>query len=236
MILQEIALYTLEDQPLYKSAKALLAASDFAIKEAKSGFLPSVRLGYLAQDFGTGYHFRGFETGLTIPVWGMFNEKGRVEQAKSIYNERLWDQKSIELNIKEKIELAWHSYDNSQITIQLYQTQLKNKSEKLLALTQEAYRLGQIDLLKMIEAQQLYLSSQEKYLSALRDYYLRHSCRIAKIGHFDVPESRKDQLFGKPDFGVGRDKYFFVLETVSDGDVAYGYFFWIVHGVNVLIC
>jgi cobalt-zinc-cadmium efflux system outer membrane protein len=173
LIEQEIALYTLEDQPLYKSAKALLAASDFAIKEAKSGFLPSVRLGYLAQDFGTGYHFRGFETGLTIPVWGMFNEKGRVEQAKSIYNERLWDQKSIELNIKEKIELAWHSYDNSQITIQLYQTQLKNKSEKLLALTQEAYRLGQIDLLKMIEAQQLYLSSQEKYLSALRDYYLR---------------------------------------------------------------
>lgn len=173
LIEQEIALYTLAEQPLYRSSVALLKASDFAIKEAKSGFLPAIRIGYLAQDFGTGFRFHGIETGLSIPLWGMFGEKGRVEMAKSFHNELLWDQKAVELDIKEKIELAWHSYDNSQVTIQLYQTRLKQKSEELLALTQEAYRLGQIDLLKLIEAQQLYLSSQEKYLNALRDYYMR---------------------------------------------------------------
>lgn len=173
LIEQEIALYTLEDQPLYRSAQAMLTASDYALKEARSGYLPSMRLGFLAQDFGTGYRFRGFEAGIRVPIWGMFQEKGRVEMAKSGRNQLLWDRKAIELNIKEKIELAWHSYDNSQVTIQLYQTQLKDKSEKLLALTQEAYRLGQIDLLKLIEAQQLYLSSQEKYLDALKAYYLR---------------------------------------------------------------
>jgi outer membrane protein, heavy metal efflux system len=173
LIEQEIALYTLENQPRYLSSQAKLAASGFALKEAKSGFLPAVRLGYLAQDFGTGYRFRGFETGLSIPLWGMFREKGRIDLARSAHNELLWKQKSIELDIKEKIEIAWHSYDNSQLTIQFYQTRLKGRSEELLALTQEAYRLGQIDLLKLIEAQQLYLSSQEKYLGALKDYYLR---------------------------------------------------------------
>jgi len=173
LIEQEIALYTLEDQPLYRSAKALLSASDFAIKEARSGFLPSVRVGYLAQDFGTGYRFHGIETGLSVPLWGMFREKGKLEMARSRQDELLWDQKAIELDIKEKIEIAWHSYDNSQVTIDLYKRELKGRSESLLTLTQEAYRLGQIDLLKLLEAQQLYLTSQEKYLNALRDYYLR---------------------------------------------------------------
>ena len=173
LIDQEIALYTLEDQPIYRSAKFLLLASEYSLKEAKSRYLPNIRAGYLVQDFGTGFRFHGFEAGLTIPIWGMFNEKGRVEMAKSARDGILWEQKNIELGIKEKIEIAWHSYDNSQITIQLYQTQLKDKSIKLLALTQEAYRLGQIDLLKLLEAQQLYLSSQEKYLEALKNYYLK---------------------------------------------------------------
>jgi outer membrane protein, heavy metal efflux system len=173
LIEQEIALYTLEDQPLYRSAKLMLTASEYSLKEANSGFLPNIRIGYLAQDFGTGFRFHGLETGIRIPLWGMFEEKGRIQIALSARDELLWDQKAIELSIKEKIELAWHSYDNSQITIQLYNTQLKEKSEKLLALTQEAYRLGQIDLLKLNEAQQLFLSSQEKYLLALKDYYKR---------------------------------------------------------------
>jgi cobalt-zinc-cadmium efflux system outer membrane protein len=173
LIEQEIALYTLEDQPLYKSALASIHASDYGIREAKSGFLPGMRIGYLVQDFGAGYHFRGVEAGLTIPLWGMFNQRGKLQMAQSNHQMRLWDQKSVELDIKKKIELAWHSYDNSQVTIELYQTQLKGKSEQLLALTQEAYRLGQIDLLKLLEAQQLYLTSQENYLNALHDYYLK---------------------------------------------------------------
>ncbi len=173
LIEQEVALYTLESQPLYQSAKALLTASGFGIREARSGYLPDIRVGYLAQDFGTGYHFRGIETGLRIPLWGMFTVDGEIKQAQSLQKQNLWELKSIELTIKEKIELAWHGYDNSQVTIQLYQTQLRDKSEKLLELTQEAYRLGQIDLLKLIEAQQLFLTSQEKYYDALRNYYLR---------------------------------------------------------------
>ena len=173
LIEQEVALYTLEDQPLYKSARFRVQASDYGIREAKSGYLPNVRVGYLAQDFGTGYHFRGFETGLQIPLWGMFSTDGHVRMARSARSEYLWELKSVELSIKEKIELAWHGYDNSQITMELYKTQLRDKSVQLLNLTREAYRLGQIDLLKLIEAQQLYLASQEKFLNALRDYYIR---------------------------------------------------------------
>jgi len=174
LIEQEVALYTLESQPMYLSASALLKSADFGIKEAKSGYLPNLRLAYFQQDFlGDGFIFRGIEGGISIPVWGMFNTNGEIRKAQSLKKQYDWDLKAVELGIKEKIELAWHSYDNSQVTMELYKTQLKEKSEMLLNLTREAYRLGQIDLLKLIEAQQLYLSGQERFFIALRDYYLR---------------------------------------------------------------
>jgi outer membrane protein, heavy metal efflux system len=173
VIEQEVALCSLEEQPLYRSAKAILSASDLALKEAKSAFLPSLRAIYMVQDFGTGYRFHGFEAGITVPLWGMFREKGMVDMARSTKQEAWWNQKAIGLDIKEKTELAWHGYDQSQVTIQIYQLQLRQRSESLLALAREAYRLGQIDQLKLIEAKQLYLGNQEDYLNALKDYYLR---------------------------------------------------------------
>ena len=50
---------------------------------------------------------------------------------------------------------------------------IRSKAEKLQTLTLSAYRLGEIDLLNLINAQQIYLNSQQRYLSALRDYYIQ---------------------------------------------------------------
>ncbi|MDP3641973.1 MAG: hypothetical protein Q8S54_02155 [Bacteroidota bacterium] len=36
-----------------------------------------------------------------------------------------------------------------------------------------AYRLGEVDLLNLILAQQIYLNSQQRYLSALREFYIQ---------------------------------------------------------------
>lgn len=173
LIQQEIALYQLDKQPLYQSAGYQAEASRFALLEARSSFLPAVRFGYLAQDFGTGYHFRGFETGLRIPLWGMFEQNGQAGIARANRTKSFWELKSVELSINEKIEIAWHSYYSSLVSIELFKTRLKEKSQKLLDLTTEDYRQGKIDLLKFLEAQQVYLDNREKYLGAEHNYRLR---------------------------------------------------------------
>ena len=173
LIEQEIALYQLQKQPMFQASLLQADASRFALREARSSFLPAIRLGYLVQDFGTGYHFRGFETGLRIPLWGMFEHSGTAGIARANLKQSLWEQKSVELSINEKIEIAWHSYYNSQVSMELFNTRLKEKSQKLLDLTTEAYKLGQIDRLKLLEAQQVYLDNREKYLAAEHNYYLR---------------------------------------------------------------
>lgn len=172
-ISQITALSVLTDQPLYKSSESELTASGYFLKEARSNILPDVRFNLYKQDYGTGYNFNGFELGLSFPVWYPFEQKGKIRMNLARQDEIRWKQKEIRSGVKEQIEHAWHSYEVSRSTIQRYDETIRTKAEKLQTLTLNAYRLGEVDLLNLIQAQQIYLNSQQRYLSALRDYYIQ---------------------------------------------------------------
>ncbi len=170
---QITALSVLSDQPSYKSAEKELDAAGYYLKEARSNILPDIRFNLYKQDYGTGYNFNGFELGLSIPIWYPFEQKGKIRMNLARQEEIQWKQKEIRSGVKEQIEHAWHSYEVSRSTIKRYDETIRSKAQKLQSLTMNAYRLGEVDLLNLIQAQQIYLNSQQRYLSALRDYYIQ---------------------------------------------------------------
>ncbi len=172
-IAQIETLEELNSQPDYMAAAFDISAGNYQLKEARSNYLPDLRLNYYQQDYGTGYHYNGFEIGITLPVWFPFEQRGATQMAMARRQEMLYRQKSIELTMKEEIEKAWHSYSTSKSTVTRYRETIQAKAEKLHALALEAYRLGEIDLLNLISSQQAYLRSQQRYLVALRDYYIQ---------------------------------------------------------------
>lgn len=172
-ISQIVALSVLTDQPTYKSSERELAASGYFLKEARSNFLPDIRFNLYKQDYGTGYNFNGFEVGLSFPIWYPLEQKGRINMTIARQDEILWKQKGIRQDMKRQIEHAWHSYEVSRSTIKRYDETIRSKAEKLQSLTLNAYRLGEVDLLNLIQAQQIYLNSQQRYLTALRDFYIQ---------------------------------------------------------------
>ena len=167
------ALAVLTDQPLYKSSTSELAASNYFLKEAKSNILPDIRFNLYKQDYGTGYNFNGFEVGLSFPIWYTLEQKGRINTTLARQDEIRWKQQEIKLDMKKQIEHAWHSYEVSRSIIKRYDETIRSKAEKLQTLTLTAYRLGEVDLLNLISAQQIYLNSQQRYLSSLRDFYIQ---------------------------------------------------------------
>ncbi|MFY9153892.1 MAG: TolC family protein [Prolixibacteraceae bacterium] len=172
-ISQIVALSVLTDQPAYKSSERELAASGYFLKEARSNILPDIRFNLYKQDYGTGYNFNGFEVGLSFPIWYPLEQKGRIKMTMARQDEILWKQKGIRQDMKKLIEHAWHSYEVSRSTIKRYDETIRSKAEKLQSLTLNAYRLGEVDLLNLIQAQQIYLNSQQRYLLALRDFYIQ---------------------------------------------------------------
>jgi cobalt-zinc-cadmium efflux system outer membrane protein len=172
-ISQITALSVLTEQPSYKSSTKELAASGYFLKEARSNILPDIRFNLYKQDYGTGYNFNGFELGLSFPIWYPLEQKGKIRMNLARQEEIQWKQKEIRSGVKEQIEHAWHSYEVSRSTIKRYDETIRSKAEKLRTLTLSAYRLGEIDLLNLINAQQIYLNSQQRYLLALRDFYIQ---------------------------------------------------------------
>jgi cobalt-zinc-cadmium efflux system outer membrane protein len=170
---QEEAVTRLEQQPQYRSITNSLDASNNQIDEAWSSFLPDLSFSYYKQNYGSGYNFYGYQVGLKVPLWFVFNQNGDIQTAKASKRELEWKQKEIYLNMKKEIEKAWHSYKSSELTIKRFMNVIQVKANDLLSKTLEGYQVGEINFLSLIDAQQTFLGSRKRYLSALHDYYLQ---------------------------------------------------------------
>jgi len=173
VVSQITALSVLHEQPEYLAAMAAYEASQNKIREARSNILPDIRFNLYKQNYGDGFKYNGFEVGLSIPIWIPFEQSGKIKMAKAYQNEIEWQQKGIEQEMKERIEHAWHSYSSSKQIIDRYNQTMSAKSARLQQLSIDAYRLGEIDLMNLILAQQTYLDNQKRYLDALHDFYLQ---------------------------------------------------------------
>lgn len=172
-ISQIMTLAVQENQPDFLAAEHQLQATDYSLKEARSNILPDIRLNLYTQDYGSGYDYKGFEVGLKIPIWYPFDQRGKINMALAKQEEIQWKQQEIRLDTKKQIEYAWHNYSVSRSIIDRYNSTIKEKASQLQSLTLRAYQLGEVDLLNLLNAQQTYLSSEESYLQALREYYLQ---------------------------------------------------------------
>ncbi|MCY1721094.1 TolC family protein [Prolixibacteraceae bacterium Z1-6] len=172
-ISQIFALAVQENQPDYVASEHEFNASEYFLKEARSNILPDIRFNYYKQNLGSGYDFNGFEVGLKIPIWYPFEQKGKINMAREKQQEIHWKQEEIKLSMKKQIEYAWHNYSVSRSIINRYNENMKEKASQLQELSLRAYQLGEMDLLQLLNAQQTYLTSEQRYLTALRDYYLQ---------------------------------------------------------------
>ncbi|MFH1028088.1 MAG: TolC family protein, partial [Pseudomonadota bacterium] len=72
-------------------------------------------------------------------------------------------------NIEREVETAYASYLNSEKVLSLYKTNIIPQLEENLKLTQEAYRLGEVGILAVIQEQKKFFEVSDGYLTALHD-------------------------------------------------------------------
>jgi outer membrane protein, heavy metal efflux system len=162
----------IEESPELKHVRLNSESAKAEVQISKSSYLPDLRIDYYRQDFGNGYDFNGFEVGVSIPLWFGVNEQNRVKQANAAHREALWYEAAVLLSLKEQTVNTWYRYQESRAKILSYREFILERTAYLLELTQEGYRIGELDLLRVLEAQRTYLKGQQDYYQALRSYYL----------------------------------------------------------------
>ncbi len=169
---QEEVLARLPAQPELASADATIRAARLLTREKRSAALPRLQMTYWPQDFGSGYRFKAFEVGFSVPLWFALGNRGAIVQARAREQYERWSRQDVSLALKREIERAWHGYETSKLTIDRYTESVHALADDLLARTREGYELGQLDLLALLDTQRTYLSAQARYYDALRTYYV----------------------------------------------------------------
>ncbi|NBC03375.1 MAG: TolC family protein [Bacteroidetes bacterium] len=170
---QELVMQRLEKHPVIKSVEMERESKEFQKKATKSSYLPDLNFSYYRQNFGNQYDFYGFEVGVQIPLWFGLDQSKRVKRANAMVEEVEWKLRDKSLLLKKMAEQSWHGFETSRENILRFRETIQSQSVDLINMTQTGYRMGELDLLTLLEAQRTYLRTQESYYQTLRDYYLR---------------------------------------------------------------
>lgn len=109
----------------------------------------------------------GFKLSIPIPVFDK-NQAG-VQEARARRSSTESRLTAATRNAEREIETAYASLQNADKVLSLYKDTIILQLEENLQLTQEAYRLGEIDILAVIQEQKKFFEINDSYLTALHD-------------------------------------------------------------------
>ncbi len=109
----------------------------------------------------------GIRLSMPIPLFDR-NQAG-VQEARAKKNSSESRLLAVRRNIERQVETAYGNYLNSEKILSLYKINIIPQLEENLKLTQEAYRLGEVGILAVIQEQKKFFDINEGFLSALHE-------------------------------------------------------------------
>lgn len=145
-----------------------IASADKTI--AWSSLLPNFNFAYFRQSRDGDNGFYGASFGVSVPLWFLFDQRGRIEEAdanKSAAEARL-------AQVNNEIALisrnAFTDYNNSSIQLKSYIEDILPQAEEVYRTAAKIYDAGELSYLEYVQAKQLLLNARENYTAALFNY------------------------------------------------------------------
>lgn len=141
-------------------------------KIANSSYLPDFLLGYKRQSISGLNNYYGVVVGISVPLWFMFDQRGRVETANAEIKISENESDEIYISAVNEANKAFINLKNSEQQILLYKNTLIPQSDEIFRVANAGYRIGDITYLEYLPAKQTLMMTKENYIYALKDYNL----------------------------------------------------------------
>lgn len=187
--LYNLPLNVLRTRPDVMVAETAFYSKNAALNEAIASLYPSISLSgafaYLGNSgkslLQTDNQYYGYSIGITQPIWHWKQLINNVELQKHIKNEYLYKYNEVLLTALIEIKNALYNVDKA------YQTnaklrQAENRMKNILALTLEKYKNGLVDFTDVAEAEQNFLSAQNKVITSNTEILLALTSFYKAIG------------------------------------------------------
>ncbi len=139
---------------------------------ASSSFLPDINFSYYLQSRDNNNGYYGVSLGISVPLWFMFEQRGKIQEAKANY-------KTAEYNLKQtinqenyKIQNSLKDFENNLEQVNLYTEEIIPQANEIFRTASESYNAGEANYIEFLQAKQTLLNAQNNYNKALLNYYL----------------------------------------------------------------
>jgi cobalt-zinc-cadmium resistance protein CzcA len=161
------------NNPRLKAEELREAAAAKEKQLAWSSLLPDVNLGVFSKKVrGDGQDYYGASASLSIPLWFMLDQRGKIKEASSNLASAKLDRRATENAVFLAINDAFSEFRNAEKQVALHQKELLPQVEEIYRAALKSYEAGESTYLEFLQAQQTVTSARSGYVEALLEYNL----------------------------------------------------------------
>lgn len=169
--MEQISKSIQETNPQIRIAQLNNGISSVENKLAWSSLLPNFNLAYFKQMRDGNNGFYGASFGISVPLWFMFEQKGKIQEANANLSISESELQLAKNEITLKLRSSFTDYENNQKLIKLYTSDLLPQAEEIYRTVIKSYDAGELTYLDYLLAKQTLTNSRNSYIKALFDYY-----------------------------------------------------------------
>lgn len=160
------------NNPQLKIAELNINASSIEKSLAWQSILPNINFSYYRQALSGNPDFYGFSFGISVPLWFMFEHKGKIQEAdvscKSVETEK----RALYNNIITEVRNNYQEFRNKERELLLYQSDILLQAEEVYRTAKISYEQGEANYLLLLEAKKTLISAKENYINSIYMYML----------------------------------------------------------------
>lgn len=173
---QSLTLAELEAVALRQSPeleRTAIATSALRTRQALSwsSLLPGFRLAWSRQALeGGGNDYYGLSFGASLPLWFLFDQRGRIQEATAELRSGEYEQTAMRNELIARLQTAWLAYGNQERQLLLYRSELLPQAAEIYRTAAVSYDAGEIGYLELLQSRQTLAGVRAGYIDALLGY------------------------------------------------------------------
>jgi outer membrane protein, heavy metal efflux system len=161
-----------ENNPQIKIAGLNSRIASIELDLAWSSILPNINIAYFRQSRDGINGFYGASFGVSVPLWFMFEQRGKIQEAAANKSASLQDQIASKNELKLNLQSANTDHQNNLRQVKFYRNKLLPQARAIYNTAIKSYEAGELSYIEFLQAKQTLINAGNNYANTLFNYYL----------------------------------------------------------------
>lgn len=166
--IEELLQDALQNNPDIKLSKLKSLQGENKISLAKSFLLPNLSLKYYNQRFRDEGGYYGFEIGVGVPLWFLFENSGEIQQA-GIEKKIIDVEQSLTIRkVQTSVKIAFEELQNNKRYMETVNKEMLEEARQIISYSKRSYEEGLTSYMDFLQAMKTFMDVQSAYV---RNWY-----------------------------------------------------------------